>query len=563
MAEKRITDTIARWRNLSARRDQWSQHWEDLARVQLPRRLGFITQVNEGDRRTEDLYDGTSIQAARDLSNAMGGMLRPEGEPWFFLKSVEDVDMRADEAKEWLADTEGRLRDAFDDPRARFRQATGEVDIDLVVFGTGALGVFEQVGKKALLFQSCHLKDVVPVWGEDGSLEGMFRSRMLPLREAVSRFGAKKLSDASQRKLAEGVPARLDDKIEFLYAVLPRDEGRKGATLARNLPLAHLVIEIEAQHEVEVSGFHEMPYIMPRWDTSSGEDYGRSPGMVALPDSNTSQAIGETMLVAGQRAADPPILVPSDAFIDAPNTFPGGLGHYEADAIRDLGFDPFKILDVGRNFPLTRDMQQDTREMIRSAFLRNKFNLPLPGEANMTATEVIARQKEFIREMGPVFGRIEADYTAPMVERAFQLMLRAGAFLPVPPALQGKSVRFEYESPVKRIREQAQSVAAGEWVSQLVGLAVETQKPELLDVVNLDEFGFFTGEAAGVPHRLINGQDRIAEIRQARDQVLQEAQEAAKISSTVSTLDVAASAAQKAGMVPQQQAAPAAPAGGQ
>src|SRR3546814_5355994 len=72
--------------------------------------------------------------------------------------------------------------------------------------------------------------------------------------------------------------------------------------------------------DLQVSGYHQMPYICPRWDTSSGEDYGRSPGMVALPDANTAQAIGETMLVAGQRAADPPILVPSDAFIDAPNT---------------------------------------------------------------------------------------------------------------------------------------------------------------------------------------------------------------------------------------------------
>src|SRR3546814_17982240 len=101
--------------------------------------------------------------------------------------------------------------------------------------------------------------------------------------------------------------------------------------------------------DLQVSGYHQMPYICPRWDTSSGEDYGRSPGMVALPDANTAQAIGETMLVAGQRAADPPILVPSDAFIDAPNTFPGGLGRYEADPIRDLGFHPFQVLDVGRN----------------------------------------------------------------------------------------------------------------------------------------------------------------------------------------------------------------------
>src|SRR3546814_695495 len=291
-----------------------------------------------------------------------------------------------------------------------------------------------------------------------------------------------------------------------------------------------------------------MPYICPRWDTSSGEDYGRSPGMVALPDANTAQAIGETMLVAGQRAADPPILVPSDAFIDAPNTFPGGLGHYEADAIRDLGFDPFKVLDVGRNFPLTRDMQLDTREMIRSAFLRDRFNLPLPGEANMTATEVQARLKEFIDEMGPVFGRLEADYTAPMVERAFKLVLRAGGFKPVPPALQGRSVVLEYESPVKRIRQQAQALVDDQWVQRHVDLSIATQRPDILDRVNFDGYSRISAASLGVSHGVQNGDDRVAETRQARDQALQEAQQAAKISSTVDTLDVAASAAQKAGL---------------
>ncbi len=555
MAE-RVKQILQRWETLRGHRSLWMQHWEDLARVQSPRRVGFITQTNEGDRRTEDLYDGTSIQAARDLANAIGGMLRPEGDPWFWLRTVEDADMASDEAKEWLADTENRLRNAFDDPRARFRQATGEVDADLVVFGTGIMGVFEQVGKKALLFQSCHLKDAVPVFGETGDLEGMFKSRRLTLRQAASMFGKEKLSEASRIKLDD--QQKLDEKIEFLFAVLPRKEGRADARLAVRLPYAHIVIEVEAKHEVQVSGYHEMPYLAPRWDTSSGEDYGRSPGMVALPDSNTSQAMGETMLIAGQRAADPPILVPTDAFIDAPNTFPGGLGLYEADIVRDLGFDPFKVLDVGRNFALSRDMQQDTREMIRSAFLRNKFNLPDPGEANMTATEVIARQKEFIREMGPVFGRLEADYTAPMVQRAFQIILRAGGFLPVPPSLQGKGVRFEYESPVKRIRKQAEAVAAGEWVRQVTALAAETQKPELLDKVNFDEFTDFTADAAGIPNRLINGDDRVEQIRAARDQALQEAQQQAKISSTVDTLDVAASAAQKAGLV--NQPTPAAPA---
>lgn len=548
----RLQEVLARYRGLKEKRSLWMQHWEDLARVQLPRRLGFVTSVIEGDRRTEDVYDGTSIQSARSLANQFGGRLRPEGEPWFFLRAVEDADMQTDEAKEWLADTEQRLRDVFDDPRARFRQASGEADLDLVVFGTAIMGIFEQVGKKALLFQSCHLKDAIPVFDHSGNLEGMFKTRKLTLAQAEKMFGREKLSEATRRKF-EGGEKELDDKLEFLFAVLPRKDGRPDAKLARNLPFASTVIEMEAQHEVESSGYHEMPYIAPRWDTSSGEDYGRSPGMVALPDSNTAQAIGETMLVAGQRAADPPILVPSDAFIDAPNTFPGGLGHYEADAIRDLGFDPFKILDVGRNFPLSREMMLDTREMIRSAFLRDRFNLPLPGEANMTATEVNARLKEFISEMGPVFGRLEADYTAPMVERAFKLVMRAGGFKPVPPALQGRSVTFEYESPVKRIREQAAASVTEQWVMAHIEVALKTQKPEILDTINFDEYSRFSARALGVPHGVINGQDRVEQMRQARNQALQEAQAEAKISSTVDTLDVAASAAQKAGLTGKPQ----------
>src|SRR3546814_17378143 len=130
----------------------------------------------------------------------------------------------------------------------------------------------------------------------------MFLSRMMTRRQGEMRVGKEKLSEATRRRLASGDSKALDEKIEILFAVLPREEGRADARLARNLPLANIVIEVVASHEVQVSGYHEMPYICPRWDTSSGEDYGRSPGMVALPDANTAQAIGETMLETGHAA---------------------------------------------------------------------------------------------------------------------------------------------------------------------------------------------------------------------------------------------------------------------
>src|SRR3546814_16908456 len=104
----------------------------------------------------------------------------------------------------------------------------------------------------------------------------------------------------------------------------------------------------------------------------------------------------------------------------------------------------------------------------------------------MTATEVQARLKGFSAEMGPVFGRLEADYTAPMVERAFKLVLRAGGFKPVPPVLQGRSVVLEYESPVKRIRQPAQALVADQWVKRHVDLALAPQRPYILARWDLD-----------------------------------------------------------------------------
>ena len=517
---ERVTEILQRWRAATENRSLWHSHWEDLARVMLTRRLGFITETQEGDRRMEDLYDGTAIQAARALANTVGGMLRPEGEKWFGIKTVEDRDGSSDEAGDWIADTEKRMREALDDPRSRFRQATGEADLDLVVLGTAPMFIGEIVGQSRLIFQTVGLKDGVPSFGEDGTLESMFRTRRLTLRQAVKRWGAEKLSDATRQKIKDN--KKLDEKVEFLFAVMPRDEAKSGAVFARGMPIANIVIEVEAKHEVRVGGFREMPYIAPRWDTTSGEDYGRSPGMIALPDANTSQAIGETMLIAGQRAADPAMLTPSDAFIDAPNTFPGGLAHYEADAVRDLGFDPFKVLEPGSNFPLSREIQQDTREQIRSAFLRDRFNLPQPGEAVMTATEVNARLEEFIRELGPVFGRLESDYTAPMIERVFHIMLRAGGLAPIPEVLQGRGIVFEYESPVKKIREQSTALAARNWVSDLARL--ETISPGALDVVNVGEYGRFTGQALGVPHALMNGEQEIQAIRQARAEAQQKAE---------------------------------------
>ena len=530
--ESRVKELLSRRQALRNRRGLWDSHWDDLARVQLPRRLGFVTQTSEGDRRTEDIFDGTPMQAARGLANAVGGFLRPDGEQWHLIRTVEDADGATDEAKDWLADTDERMRAAFDNPKARMRQAKGEADADLVVLGTAA--VFTGQTDTSLLFQTLHLKDALPVFDEVGNPEGMFRDRRLTVRQAVARFTLEKLSE-TVKQLHEN--NKLDEYVSFVHVVVPRAEGRIDALLARNLPWADLWIEIEEQKLVSSGGFHEFPFSVPRWDTSSGEEYGRSPGMIALPDSNTAQAMGSTLLIAGQRAADPPLAVPDDSTFDAPNTFPGGLAYYDLESARAVGRIPIAPLDSGGNIPLTREMQNDTREQIRNAFFRDILRLPVPGP-QMTATEINARKEEFIREIGPVFGRLETDYTAPDVERPFQIMLRAGALAPIPEVLQGRSVRFEYQSPIKRIRQQIEAAAARAWAEEIVVLS--QAKPEALDLINVDALGRFTAEAAGLPNDIVNGTDEVARLRQERAEAQAAAAQMEQLQAGVETAATAA-----------------------
>ena len=268
--------------------------------------------------------------------------------------------------------------------------------------------------------------------------------------------------------------------------------------------------------------------------------------MTALPDSNTSNAIGETMLIAGQRAADPALLTPSDAFIDPPNTAPGGLAHYEAEALGELGFNAIRPIEVGRGFPLTFDIQQQNREQIRTAFMAHLFNLPIGGP-EMTATEVVRRSEDLIRETGGVFKRLETDYTAPLNERQFNVMLRAGGFLPIPEVLQGRGVRFEYESPIKRIREHAQAVAARAWALEQAEL--EGVSPGAFDIVDTDALGRFTHAAQNLPDSIVRGSDAVAALRKARAEAQQAEIEAAELQQGAEIADKAAGAAQKAGLV--------------
>src|SRR3546814_10796838 len=71
----------------------------------------------------------------------------------------------------------------------------------------------------------------------------------------------------------------------------------------------------------------------------------------------------------------------------------------------------------------------------------------------MTAEEVRTRVDMIRKLLGPVYGRLQAEYIKPMIDRCFGLAYRAGIFKPAPQSLRGRSFSVRYVSPMARAQK--------------------------------------------------------------------------------------------------------------
>jgi len=61
MESKQAKKHIRRAADLRTKRGVWHGHWDELADIMLPRRLGFASSPVDGNRRTDHLFDGTPM----------------------------------------------------------------------------------------------------------------------------------------------------------------------------------------------------------------------------------------------------------------------------------------------------------------------------------------------------------------------------------------------------------------------------------------------------------------------------------------------------------------------
>nr|NIQ91452.1 hypothetical protein [Deltaproteobacteria bacterium] len=264
-------------------------------------------------------------------------------------------------------------------------------------------------------------------------------------------------------------------------------------------------------------GFDDFPFMVPRFVKDSVSTYGRSPAMTALPDVKMVNKMSEVTIRAAQKQIDPPLMVPDDGFMMPIRTTPGSLNFYRSGTR-----DRMEPLNIGANNPLGLNMEEQRRNAIRQAFYVDQ--LLLGQGPTMTATEVLQRNEEKMRLLGPVLGRLQAELLQPLISRSFALLLREGLLPPAPEELQGQDIDIEYVSPLAKAQKltDLQSVLRGFEVLAQLGEIAPVQ-----DYIDPDRMVQYLVETTGMPARVIRSDEEIARLRreQAAAQQAQAAQQ--------------------------------------
>jgi hypothetical protein len=508
MAKTDLTKNImARFDRLKTGRQNWETHWQEVADYMQPRKADVTRTRSKGDKRTELIFDSSPIQAVELLAASLHGMLTNPSTPWFSLRYKDEGLDSDDEAKLWLEGVTDTMYTAFN--RSNFQQEIFELYHDLITFGTAAMFI-EEDQNDLLKFSTRHINEIYVTENDKGRIDTVYRKFKITLRAAAQQFGGS-LSEEAKNKV-EKDPF---DEIDILHAVYPRQDFNPNKKDKQNMEFESVYLEYKNGNELSVGGFVEFPFVVPRYLKASHEIYGRSPAMTALPDVKMLNEMSKTTIKAAQKQVDPPLLVPDDGFLLPVRTVPGGLNFYRSGTR-----DRIEPLNIGANNPLGLNMEEQRRTAIRNVFYVDQ--LLLQQGPQMTATEVIQRNEEKMRLLGPVLGRLQSELLKPMIDRCFAILLRNNQFAPAPDFLSGQDIEIEYVSPLAKAQKSTELSSITRAIEILGSLA---NVAPVFDYINFDALVKHVADLVGVPQKVLKLQSQVnAEREQAAQQQQQMAQ---------------------------------------
>jgi len=522
---------------LKGQRGTWDAHWQQIAQVCMPNARGFNSTETPGRKNMERVFDSTPIWANEQLAGGLHGTMVNPFQRWFQLNLEDKFKARIRDVKIWVDSVEDAVYNVFSHPVSNFNSQSHSMFLDLTAFGTGPLFIEPILEDPGIRFTALPLRSTFLAEGANGLINRAYLEILLTPVQVLEIYGEENVSPDMLVKAQKQpfVP------VTILHSIYPRTSKRNTDSPANiDKPFASNHMELDTGWVLRESGFDFFPILAPRWIKRSGETYGRSPAMTALPDANLLNEQMRTDLRARQKVVDPPLLVPDDGILGPIRTAPSSLNYFRTGMSKD---DFIRPLETKANIAVSNDGMEQTRERILRAFFLDRFKLQKEN-VEMTRAEAEIRKQEDLQQLSPTVGRLETELLNPLIDLTIQILQKDGRLPPPPPQLnENDFISIEYVSAIARAQKSDEANSVLQSIDVLTPLV--QVDPSIMDNFDLDAIARRTQQWFGTPEVLYSDPEEMEALRQGRaQQAAQEQQQQSALSDAQVAKDMATAQSQ-------------------
>jgi len=502
-----------RFEAIKSDRSTLESHIEELARYGLPERLGTLIKTTPGAKYDPNIYDTTLMHAVQVSSAGFHAYSTDPSSRWCALR----VDKEGSDIREWLSEWEDILFSNLND--SNFNEQMPEDYKDMFAFGTSHLFEEERLGKKSILsFKTLPFAEVFICLDEDGYVDTIYRYCEMTARSAENRWGDK--AGKSVKELM--VAGKTESKVQFLHIVMPREERDITKIDNLNMPIASIWFDYKTQEKIEEKGYPEFPCYTTHFSRTSGQTYGSTPAMIALPESKMLNQMSKTTIKAAQLTVEGVLILPHDGYIIPFRRTPGALNMKVSSNKEQI-----EQLPAPDKLPISLEMENQRRAVINSIMFTDLFlMLAQLRDQPRTATEITERVNERMIILSSVTGSVNRCKLKPLVERALSILWRNGK-LPAPPKeAQGLELQVEFVSQLAMAQKQAKNGRIKDLMGTLIAMA--DKMPEVMDLPNTKKVGRELFRNMNLEN-LLRDEKELRAIWEAKQQAAMEAKQAEQL----------------------------------
>lgn len=522
-------------------RQYFIEEWRDISDYVIPRRGKYIGEDPHKPRRSGVILNNTGTLAARTLAAGMMTGISSPARPWFKLDTPDPGMAEAGDVKTWLKAAQDMMYLVFS--KSNFYNSLHQLYGDLGTFGTGTMVIdsdYDDVIRCTVFAPG----EYYLAGSYRGWVNGVYRDGQRTVQQLIQEFGDR----CSQRVIDLYDRGAYDAYVDVLEVIEPNMGQVQGTAGAKGAAYLQVIYEqgVEADRPaLGVKPYFERPFCAARWDLQAGDVYGAGCGIVALGDVKALQLLERRKAQAIDKLVTPPMTGPTSLKSAGASHIPGSVTYVDEAGGQSHGYRPAYEIPAQGIQAIGLEIEKHERR-INEAFFKDLFLMLAQDQRAqpITAREVEERHEEKLIALGPVLERLHNELLNPAIDRVFSICHRAGLFPPAPKALEDVELKVEYIS----ILAQAQRAIAVGAIERGVGFVgnLAGANPEALDKIDFDQAVDVYWNAIGADPSIIRTDDKVAQIRQGRQQqqaaaqTLQagtEAANAAKVLSDAKTSD--------------------------